>query len=128
MAEHYLLIKHWHMSAAYLSLIFFVIRAFWSVREMPVLNARWVRVVPHIIDTTLLTFGVLLAVTLSLWPLPEWLGAKITALIIYILLGTVAIKRGRTPKIRAGSAIAAVMVFIYILGVATQRSAFSWIG
>jgi uncharacterized membrane protein SirB2 len=128
MADHYLLIKHGHMTAAYLSLGFFIVRAFWSVRGMPILRARWVRVVPHIIDTALLILGVLLAITLNFWPLPGWLSAKIVALVIYILLGTVAIKRGRTPMIRASFAIAAVGVFIYILGAAIQRSPFSWFG
>ncbi|XKF16142.1 SirB2 family protein [Halomonas sp. BLK-85] len=128
MADHYLLIKHGHMTAAYLSLAFFILRAVWSVREMPILKAPWVRVIPHIIDTALLTLGVLLAVTLNFWPLPGWLSAKIVVLVIYILLGTVAIKRGRTPMIRAGFAIAAVGVFVYILGAAIQRSPLSWLG
>ena len=128
MAEHYLLIKHWHMTAAYLSLAFFILRAFWSVREVPVLQARWVKVIPHIIDTTLLTLGVLLAIILNFWPLPGWLSAKIVALVIYILLGTIAIKRGRTPRIRAGFAIAALGVFAYILGAAVKHSPLSWLG
>lgn len=128
MPEHYLMLKHLHITAAYLSLIFFVLRAFWSLREAPILQARWVKVTPHIIDTALLTFGVLLAITLNFWPLPAWLSAKIAALVIYIVLGTVAIKRGKTPTIRAGFAFAAVVVFVYMLGAAIQRSPLSWLG
>lgn len=126
--EHYLILKHLHITAAYASLVFFVLRAFWSVRGVALLQARWVKVVPHVIDTLLLTFGVTLAVILNFWPLPPWLSAKITALVIYILLGTVAIKRGKTPKIRASAAVAAVLVFAYIIGAAVERSALSWLG
>ncbi|BCA90606.1 MULTISPECIES: SirB2 family protein [Halomonadaceae] len=128
MIEHYLILKHLHITAAYASLAFFVLRAFWSVRGVALLQARWVKIVPHLMDTLLLTLGVTLAVILNFWPLPLWLSAKITALVIYILLGTVAIKRGKTPKIRATAAIAAVLVFAYIIGAAVERSALSWLG
>ncbi|MDR5899891.1 SirB2 family protein [Halomonas vilamensis] len=37
MAEHYLMLKHLHITAAYLSLLFFILRAFWSLREAPIL-------------------------------------------------------------------------------------------
>jgi uncharacterized membrane protein SirB2 len=126
--EHYLMLKHLHITAAYASLAFFVLRAFWSVRGVALLQARWVKIVPHLMDTLLLTLGVILAVILNFWPLPLWLSAKITALVIYILLGTVAIKRGKTPKIRATAAVAAVLVFAYIIGAAVERSALSWLG
>ncbi len=128
MIEHYLILKHLHITAAYASLAFFVLRAFWSVRGVALLQARWVKIVPHLMDTLLLTLGVILAVILNFWPLPLWLSAKITALVIYILLGTVAIKRGKTPKIRATAAVAAVLVFAYIIGAAVERSALSWLG
>ncbi|OJA07315.1 SirB2 family protein [Halomonas sp. QHL1] len=126
--EHYLILKHLHITTAYASLAFFVLRALWSVRRVSLLQARWVKIVPHVIDTLLLTFGVTLAVILNFWPLPSWLSAKITALVIYILLGTVAIKRGKTPKIRASAAVAAVLVFAYIVGAAVERSPLSWLG
>lgn len=127
MAEHYLLLKHLHITAAYASLAFFVLRAIWSFNGAQVLHARWVKVIPHIIDTALLALGVSLAVILNFWPLPPWLSAKITALVIYIVLGTVAIKRGRTPTTRAMAAVAAVGVFGYMLGTAIQRSPLSWL-
>ncbi len=58
MIEHYLVLKQLHITAAYASLAFFVLRAFWSVRGVSLLQARWVKVVPHVIDTLLLTLGV----------------------------------------------------------------------
>lgn len=128
MAEHYLLLKHLHITAACASLAFFILRAIWSIKDARVLQARWVKVIPHIIDTALLALGVSLAVILNFWPLPPWLSAKITALVIYILLGTVAIKRGRTPTVKAMAAVAAVGVFGYMLGAAAQRSPLSWLG
>ncbi|RCV88984.1 SirB2 family protein [Billgrantia montanilacus] len=120
--EHYFLIKHLHMTTAGLSLAFFILRAWWSVREAPILQRRWVKVVPHVNDTLLLTFGILLMVMLSMWPQHHpWLAAKILALLVYIVLGTVAIKRGRTPLARGGAAVAAVVTFLYMLGTAVFK-------
>ncbi|MDT0512492.1 SirB2 family protein [Halomonas sp. LES1] len=126
--ENYLVIKHLHITAATLSILFFMLRAVWSVREASLLQARWVRIAPHIIDTLLLTLGVVLMVMLSLWPHQHpWLAAKLIALLAYIGLGTVAIKRGRSPATRDMAAVAAVLVFLYMLGAAIRHSALSWL-
>lgn len=126
--EHYFLIKHLHMTAAGLSIVFFVVRAWWSVRESPLLHRRWVRVAPHIIDTALLALGVALMVMLRFWPHQHpWLAAKLIGLVLYIVLGTVAIKRGRTPAQRGLGAAAAVLVFAYIVGAAIRHDPLSWL-
>ncbi|WP_168013734.1 SirB2 family protein [Halomonas salinarum] len=124
----YLLIKYLHMSAAGLSLALFVLRAWWSVCASPRLKARWVRILPHIVDTALLTLGVTLMLMLQAWPHQQpWLAAKLLGLLVYILLGSIAIKRGRTPASRGLAALAAVTVFLYIVGAALHHSPFSWL-
>jgi len=66
----------------------------------------------------------LLATLLSISPLAApWLMAKIIALLLYILLGTIAIKRGKTRKIRLAAWLAAQLVFIYIVSVALTHNA-----
>ncbi|WP_301585571.1 SirB2 family protein [Halomonas alkaliantarctica] len=126
--EHYFVIKHLHVTAAVLSITLFVVRAWWSVRESPRLNARWVRVLPHLIDTALLGLGVTLLMLLSVWPwqLP-WLGAKLLALLAYIGIGTFAIKRGKTPQTRAVAALVAIVLFAYMVGAAIRHSPLSWL-
>lgn len=126
--EHYALIKHLHVTAATLSLAFFLLRAWWSVREVPLLQRRWVKIAPHLIDTALLGLGVTLMVLLSAWPHQQpWLAAKLIALLGYIGLGTLAIKRGRTPAVRGVAALAAVATFAYMLGAAVTHSPLSWL-
>jgi uncharacterized membrane protein SirB2 len=128
MIEHYFLIKQLHITAATLSLLFFMLRAWWSIRNSPILGRRWVRIAPHLIDTALLALGVMLMVMLSMWPHQHpWLAAKFIALLAYIGLGTVAIKRGRTPAIRGITAMAAILTFVYMLGAAIRHSPFSWL-
>ncbi|WP_163557955.1 SirB2 family protein [Halomonas sp. NO4] len=126
--EHYALIKHLHMTTAALSLGFFLVRAAWSVRESSLLQRRWVKVLPHLNDSLLLVLGVLLAVMLGMWPHQHpWLAAKLVALLAYIGLGTLAIKRGRTPARRALAALAALATFAYMLGAAIHHHPLSWL-
>ena len=123
MLEHYFLIKHLHMTTAIISIAFFIVRAWWSVREVALLQRRWVRILPHVNDTLLLVLGVMLTVMLSMSPHQHpWLAAKLLGLIVYIVLGTVAIKRGRTPLTRGVTAVAAIAVFFYIYGTAITKN------
>lgn len=126
--EHYFLIKHLHMTVAGLSLVFFMLRAWWSYRQSPWLGRRWVKIAPHVIDTALLGLGLWLMVALSLWPHQQpWLAAKLIALLVYIGLGTVAIKRGRSPAVRGVAGVAAVLTFLYMVGAAIRHSPLSWL-
>lgn len=122
----YLPLKHLHMTAAGLSLLFFIIRAYWSVTSSPALQHKLVRTLPHVIDTILLACGFALAAILGQAALQPWLLTKIALLIVYILVGTIAIKHGRTATTRGIAALIAIAIFIYILGVALKRSPMSW--
>lgn len=121
---NYFLIKHIHMTAAGLSLIFFIVRAFWSVTGSAALQNKAVKVVPHIIDSVLLIAGIILAAMIG--PEQPWILAKIVLLLAYIGVGTVAIKRGRTPTQRAVAAVIAVAIFLYIVGIAIAHNPLSW--
>ena len=124
----YLEIKTAHMSLAVLSISFFIVRAYWSWLESPRLMQTWVKVAPHCIDTLLLGCGVTLMILSGQYPTQHsWLAAKLIALLLYIIIGTIAIKRGRTRQQRLGAAFLATTIFIYMLGVAQQRSVLSWV-
>lgn len=121
----YIALKHLHTTAAALSLLFFIVRAYWSVIESPTLRKKVVRIAPHVIDTILLVCGLAMAYTIGFNQ--GWIWAKLVALVLYIGVGTVAIKRGKTPASRAIAAVIAIAVFVYIVGVALQRNAWSWL-
>ncbi len=122
---NYFVIKHLHVTSAVLSILFFVTRAYWSVSGNALLRTRMVRILPHVIDTVLLVCGVLLAIMIGPWQ--SWIMAKIVALVAYIGVGTVAIKTGQTARGRAIAAIIAVVIFLYIVGVALAHSPLSWL-
>lgn len=123
----YLALKHFHVSCVALSGLGFLLRGYWMVVASPWLNKRWVRVFPHINDSLLLASATTLAVWSGQYPLAQaWLTAKVSGLLIYILCGMVALRRGRTRRQRLIFFALAVLAFAYIVGVALTRSPWSY--
>ena len=121
MTEYYLLLRHAHIGCAILTIALFVLRGAWRTVSPERLAARWVRVVPHLIDTVLLVSALWLAWQVGSGAAP-WITAKVVALLAYIVLGSFALKRGRTPGIRAAAFFAALATFGYIVSVAIAKS------
>jgi len=122
----YLELKHLHVSCAALSLGLFLLRGWWMVSKPARLQQRWVRILPHVIDTVLLASAIALMFIIRQWPFyQDWLTAKVIGLVIYIVLGTIALKRGRTLRVRLVAFFSAVAVFLWI--VATARMHAPWL-
>ncbi len=122
MAEHYLLIKQLHMSSALLSISLFILRLIWMLGWPAMLQWKPARIVPHVVDTVLLLTAVVLAWVAQQYPFVHgWLTAKVVALIVYIVLGTIALKRGPNKPVRLLAGLAAVLTFGYILAVAFSK-------
>jgi uncharacterized membrane protein SirB2 len=124
----YLLIKNFHISFAIISISLFVLRSFWSVTNSEHLQQKWVKITPHINDTLLLGCAFYLMTVSGQYPFEQsWLTAKVLALLAYIGIGTIAIKRGRTPQIRLTAAIIAVLTFAYMIAVAISHQAWPFL-
>lgn len=120
----YLAVKHLHITCAAISGSFFIVRGIWKLRDSAMLERRWVRILPHLVDTLLLASALTMVFWSGQYPFVQnWLTAKVLALLAYIVLGTIALKRGKTPAIRAYAFGAAVTLFAYILAVAISRQA-----
>lgn len=119
----YALIKLVHMSCAALSFGLFFLRGVWMLRAPHRLRLRWVRVLPHVIDTTLLLSALALAILSRQYPgVDAWLTAKVAALLVYIALGLLAFRFGRTRTTRSLAWVSALGVFMYIVAVARTRA------
>ncbi len=91
-------------------------------RASVMLRQRWVKALPHVNDTVLLTSAIALAVLINRNPVEEpWLAAKISGLIVYIGLGMMAFRFGRTRQVRLVSWVLAQVVFLYIVLVALTK-------
>lgn len=114
----YAAVKHIHVAAVALSWALFFLRGVWMITDSPRLKARWARVVPHFNDTILLAAAIYLATFVGLQP---WVVAKLVALVVYILVGMVAITRGPTKSIRVTAWLFGQAVFLYIVAVAMRK-------
>jgi len=124
----YLFLKYVHTVAAVATISGFMLRGWWMLVESDYLQHRAAKIAPHIVDTVFLLAGVGMTWVLRLNPLTQpWLLAKFTGLIAYILLGTIAIKRGPTKQVRAIALIGAIAAFAYVAGVALAKSPLSWL-
>ncbi len=118
----YALLKLIHVGTVYITFGLFLARGIWMLLDSPRLQDRWVKVVPHLNDTLLLTAAIGMLITGGLNPLTNpWLLVKITGLLLYIWLGTMALKRGRTKTLRALYFVAALAVIGYIIAVAVTK-------
>ena len=115
------MIKVLHFSLAFLTVAGFVIRAGWSFTSPDLLQQKWVRITPHVVDTLLLTLGVVLALGLPDGPMQGWLGAKLIALVAYI--GFVVLTLRGTGNLKLLGIVGALTSIGYIFAVAFSRHA-----
>lgn len=96
MVAAYPLLKFLHVTCVVLSGTGFVLRGVWMIQGSPMLPRRWVRVVPHVVDTVLLPSAIALAFMIEQYPLAHgWLTAKVLGLVAYIV--AVAITKSAVP-------------------------------
>lgn len=123
----YLILKQIHVACVVLSYAGFFARGIGMILEARWMALRWVRIAPHVVDTVLLGSAIALAVMSAQYPLAQpWLTAKVVALVVYIVLGTIALRPGRTKRGRIAAWIAAQVVFFYIVAAALTRSPAPW--
>ena len=124
----FIALKTLHVTCAMLSITGYVIRGVWMMRESPWLRKKWVRIVPHVIDTLLLGAGIWLAILIRQYPFVQgWLTAKVLALIAYIVVGAIGLKYGKTRNIRIAAWLGAIAIFGYIVLVALTHQALPFI-
>ncbi|GAB6044034.1 SirB2 family protein [Endothiovibrio diazotrophicus] len=122
---NYLLLRDIHITCAALSGLGFLLRGWWMARDSAWLHHRVTRTLPHLNDTLLLGSAVWMASRLGQYPLvTPWLTAKLAALLGYIVLGGIALKRGRTRRLRLTALAAALLCYGYIVAAAVTRTPF----
>ncbi|MEM7097421.1 MAG: SirB2 family protein [Pseudomonadota bacterium] len=109
-----------HISFAFLTATGFIIRAGWTYVAPDLLEEKWVRVAPHIVDTLLLLCGVTLALNLPGGIFQTWLIAKMIGLLGYIGFGVMCL-RGSGAR-RTVGLVGALVCLTYIFSVAITKS------
>lgn len=120
MEPFYLEIRNVHIGAVMASGALFLLRGL----GVNVFNAAWpmrapVRYLSYTIDTVLLTAALMLMTIVRQYPFVHaWLTVKVLLLVAYIVLGSFALKRGKTRAQRIGFYMAGLIVFAFIISVA----------
>ena len=123
MLAFYPQIKFIHILCVMLSGSLFTLRGVMMLAQSRFTYHAVLRMSSYVIDTTLLTSAVLLVLMLHQYPFVQaWLTVKVVLLVVYIVLGVFALRRGRTRAVRTGFFIAALVVFAFIISVAITHN------
>ena len=119
MIEFYPQIKAVHIGCVMASGGLFALRG-----ALLLVGQRWanhaaLRGLSYAIDTMLLTAALMLVTVLRQYPFVHgWLTVKVLLLVVYIVLGSLALKRARTTRGRAAAYVAALGTLAFIWSVA----------
>jgi len=120
---NYLFLKLLHVALALASISGFALRWWWMKTGSQLWRHRLTRILPHVIDTLFLASGIWLTFIIHQYPFVQaWLTAKVLGLVAYVILGTLALKRARTPRGRTLAFIAAMLLFAWIISVARLKN------
>lgn len=116
------MLKHLHMTLAVLSISLFTLRFAWTLANSAKLQAKWVKIAPHVIDTFLLTLGVVMAIQYSINPIEQlWLGEKLLAVLAYIFTGYYTLKLARNKPMQIIGYLGAMGWVMLIVRLAMTR-------
>jgi uncharacterized membrane protein SirB2 len=119
MTGYYLLLRHVHIGCAILTIVLFGLRGGLMLVESTWQRNVVLRYLPHVVDTVLLTSALMLTTVIRQYPFStEWVTMKVVLLVVYIVLGSIALKRGRTKSIRIAALVAALVTIGFLVTVA----------
>lgn len=115
-----------HLISIALSVGLLTLRFWWRYTDSRLACARWTRIVPPVVDTVLLLSGIALMVKAHILPFTEhgtWLTEKLFGVIIYIVLGFIALdyRRARSQQARLVAFPLALVVLYIIIKLATTK-------
>jgi uncharacterized membrane protein SirB2 len=119
----YFAVKLIHQTAVALSITGFFVRGAASLAGAQWVGSRPAKSVPHLVDSVLLLSALMLAWMLRLTPdRAPWLLAKVVGLVVYVVLGVIALRPGRPRAVRASAWVGALAVVAWIVSVAVTKS------
>ncbi|HSI56809.1 MAG TPA: SirB2 family protein [Ideonella sp.] len=127
MIEFYPQVRAVHIGAVLASGAVFALRGAGVLGGMRWPQAAPLRYLSYAVDTVLLTAALMLV---SMLPAAvfanHWLTVKLVLLVVYVVLGSFALKRGRSARVRALCFGAAVAVYAFIFGIARTHQPLGW--
>ncbi|MBU2425429.1 MAG: SirB2 family protein [Gammaproteobacteria bacterium] len=118
----YMALKHTHLLLVALSLSLLVLRFILSLKGSTLLQRKFLKIAPHVVDTLLLLSAVGLMITINQYPfVTPWLTEKFIGILAYIALGVMALK-GRTLALRVFAFVGALGWLVLVVKVAITKT------
>ena len=128
MIEFYPQVRAVHIGAVLASGAFFAMRGAGVLSGMRWPLAAPLRYLSYSIDITLLTAALMLVAMLpSAVFANHWLTVKLVLLVIYVVLGSFALRRGRSARVRGICFVFAVAVYAFMFGIAHMHQPLGWL-
>ena len=122
-------IKAVHVAAVLISGVLFLVRGLMvqSGHKALAMTAG-LRYASYSVDTVLLTAALMLATLLPAALFANhWLALKIGLLVVYVVLGSLALKRAQSARTRTMAFVAALCVYVTIIGIARAHHPMGWL-
>lgn len=127
MIAFYPQIKFVHVLCVILSGSLFALRGGLMLTHSRFTHHLSLRALSWTIDSALLTSALMLVAVLHQYPFVHgWLTVKVCLLVVYIVLGVFALKRGRTRATQVTCFLGALVVYLFIISVARTHSPWGW--
>ena len=118
----YMALKHSHMLFIALSVTFLAVRFLLSLKSPALLQNKFLKIAPHVVDTFLLLTAIGLMLTIQQYPFQTpWLTEKLFGLFAYIGLAVMALK-GRTLMMRWVGFIGALSWLALVAKIAVTKT------
>jgi uncharacterized membrane protein SirB2 len=118
----YFAVKHLHLTLVAVSVLFFVVRFVLHMRASSIMDKKFIKIAPHVIDTFLLLSGLALCFIIQQFPFVDpWLTEKIIAVAAYIALGIMAFKADRSKLFRFFAFIGAIGWVVFAAKIAVFK-------
>ena len=118
-----MLLKKMHVAFVILTFASFSLRSYWMYTGSRLSRHRAVRIAPHIIDLCLFLTGLSMVVRfygdINHHP---WLLYKLLGVCVYIILGSIALRPGKSRRIRLAAVFGAWAAFLYIIAMARSHA------
>ncbi|QIZ77083.1 SirB2 family protein [Ferrimonas lipolytica] len=114
--------KHIHFTVIGASIALFILRFIWVMKGSEMMQKKWVKIVPHIVDTLLILSGIALIYVTGFTPTNSpWLFEKLIALVAYIVLGFFTLKLERGKLFRTFAFLGALGWLFYMAKLAQTK-------
>ena len=123
MIEFYPQIRLVHICAVALSGSLFGLRGLMMLAHSRLTHHPALRYLSYAVDTALLAAALMLVAIIHQYPFVQgWLTMKVVLLVVYVGLGTLALKRGRTRTVQTTCYFAAMAVYVFIISIARTHN------